>query len=174
MAGRDSDRGDSLDPAACWSALRSFLETHDSPARGHRLTEAAARCALAAAPALRLPQWLQARFTSGRGANGAAGMARRGANPAALLSAYLHHDRLEEAARLALAELGAATRAGGPAMPERAKHCAAWFPEPALHATRERLRGVEALAPLGDALEQALEEYRRRADADGDALAASA
>ena len=59
-------------------------------------------------------------------------------------------------------------------MPERAKHCAAWFPEPALHATRERLRGVEALAPLGDALEQALEEYRRRADADGDALAASA
>ena len=78
------------------------------------------------------------------------------------------------AARLALAELGAATRAGGPAMPERAKHCAAWFPEPALHATRERLRGVEALAPLGDALEQALEEYRRRADADGDALAASA
>jgi len=174
VAGRGSDRGDSPDPSACWSALRSFLETHDSPARGHRLTEAAARCALAAAPALRLPQWLQARFTSGRGANGAAGMARRGANPAALLSAYLHHDRLEEAARLALAELGAATRAGGPAMPERAKHCAAWFPEPALHATRERLRGVEALAPLGDALEQALEEYRRRADADGDALAASA
>ena len=51
VAGRDSDRGDSPDPAACWSALRSFLETHDSPARGHRLTEAAGGARAAAAPA---------------------------------------------------------------------------------------------------------------------------
>ena len=128
VAGRDSDRGDSPDPAACWSALRSFLETHDSPARGHRLTEAAARCALAAAPAPAAAVAPGAVHV-GPGRERRGGMARRGANPRRFCRRVPAPRSAGGGGAAALAELGR-RRARGPAMPERAKHCAAWFPEP--------------------------------------------
>jgi nuclear pore complex protein Nup160 len=98
-------------------------------------------------------------------------MAARDANPAALLRVYLAHNRLEEAARLAIAEVAASRLA--PAT-ERARSCASWFPEPLLRHTRERVREVGALESLGEELERLLEQRNRTAEADSAKLAAMA
>jgi nuclear pore complex protein Nup160 len=130
---------------------------------------------LATGTQIRLPQWLAARFVRGRnpafGSGAAKGMAARDANPAALLRVYLAHNRLEEAARLAVAEVAAARRA--PAT-ERTRSCASWFPEPLLRHTRERVREVRALESLGEELERLLEQRSRTAEADSAKLAAAA
>ena len=167
-------------PAAAWAALRAFLETHCTVERNFAPTEAAARAALAADPSssLRLPQWLTRRFTRGRGggdggagggAAAAGGMARRGANPTALLAIYAQHGRLEEAARLAIAELRAHAR-GADAV-TRTRFAAAWFPTPLLMHVRDLVARVPALDGLRAELDHELDEHRRRAEADSAKLA---
>jgi nuclear pore complex protein Nup160 len=172
-------REEEADAAQAWTALRVFLERHDVAARNFRPAEAAARAVLATGTQIRLPQWLAARFVRGRNAPSsfsgerwsAKGMAARDANPAALLRVYLAHNRLEEAARLAIAEVAASRLA--PAT-ERARSCASWFPEPLLRHTRERVREVGALESLGEELERLLEQRNRTAEADSAKLAAMA
>jgi nuclear pore complex protein Nup160 len=168
-------REEEADAAQAWAATRAFLERHDVARRNFRPAEAAARAVLATGTQIRLPQWLAARFVRGRnpafGSGAAKGMAARDANPAALLRVYLAHNRLEEAARLAVAEVAAARRA--PAT-ERTRSCASWFPEPLLRHTRERVREVRALESLGEELERLLEQRSRTAEADSAKLAAAA
>ena len=168
-------REEEADAAQAWWSLRAFLERHDVAARGFRPAEAAARAVLATGTQIRLPQWLAARFVRGRnpafGSGLARGMAARDANPAALLRVYLAHNRLEEAARLAIAEVASARRA--PAT-ERTRSCASWFPEPLLRHTRERVREVGALESLGEELERLMEQRTRTAEADSAKLAAAA
>ena len=167
--GADPTRLDAdVDPATAWAELRAFLDAHDAAARNFAPSEAAARAVLATGASIRLPQWLSARFVARRG--GVGGMARRGANPTALLSAYLQYGRLEEAGRLALAELRAYRRVDAVA---RTKSAAAWFPEPMLAHTRDRMMEVAALEKLRMALDDALEEHRRRAEEDSAKLAAA-
>ena len=169
LLGADPTRLDAdVDPATAWAELRAFLDAHDVAARNFAPSEAAARAVLATGASIRLPQWLSARFVARRG--GVGGMARRGANPTALLSAYLQYGRLEEAGRLALAELRAYRRVDAVA---RTKSAAAWFPEPMLAHTRDRMMEVAALENLRMALDDALEEHRRRAEEDSAKLAAA-
>ena len=164
-------REEEADAAQAWAATRAFLERHDVARRNFRPAEAAARAVLATGTQIRLPQWLVARFVRGRNEGETKGMAARDANPAALLRVYLAHNRLEEAARLAVAEVAAARRA--PAT-ERTRSCASWFPEPLLRHTRERVREVHALESLGEELERLLEQRSRTAEADSAKLAAAA
>ena len=170
-------REEEADAAQAWTALRVFLERHDVAARNFRPAEAAARAVLATGTQIRLPQWLAARFVRGRkgdlsgDSRKGKGMAARDANPAALLRVYLAHNRVEEAARLAVAEVAAWRLA--PAT-ERARSCASWFPEPLLRHTRERVREVSALESLGEELERLLEQRNRTAEADSAKLAAMA
>lgn len=164
-------------PAAAWAALRAFLETHCTAERNFAPTEAAARAALSAGSStLRLPQWLTRRFMRGRGSGdaagvggGAGGMARRGANPAALLAIYANHGRLEEAARLAIAELRAHAR-GADAV-TRTRHASAWFPTPLLMHVCDLVSRAPALDGLRAELESAMDEHRRRSEADSAKLA---
>ena len=165
-------------PAAAWAALRAFLEAHCTAERNFAPTEAAARAALSAGAAtLRLPQWLTRRFTRGRGGGdtdvtavtAAGGMARRGANPTALLAIYAQHGRLEEAARLAIAELKA--HAQGADAVTRTRFASAWFPTPLLMHVCDLVTEVPALDGLRAELESALDEHRRRTEADSAKLA---
>jgi nuclear pore complex protein Nup160 len=96
-------------------------------------------------------------------------MARRGANPTALLTVYLQHGRLEEAARLALAELR--SYAASASAISRTRLSSSWFPEPLLRHACDRLLEVGALDGLRVELEGALDEHRRRAEADSRKLA---
>ena len=168
LLGSDAAAAEASPPAA-WAALRAFLERHDTPERNFRPAEAAARAILATGAGLRLPQWLTAKFTSGRGTPGSSGMARRGANPTALLTVYLQHGRLEEAARLALAELR--SYAASASAISRTRLSSSWFPEPLLRHACDRLLEVGALDGLRVELEGALDEHRRRAEADSRKLA---
>lgn len=95
-------------------------------------------------------------------------MARRGANPVALLTVFLQHGRLEEAARLALAELR--SYAASASAISRTRLSSAWFPEPLLRHACERLLEVGALEDLRGELECALDEHRRRGEADSKKL----
>ena len=164
-------------PAAAWAALRAFLETHCTAERNFAPTEAAARAALSAGSStLRLPQWLTRRFTRGRGSGdaaggggGAGGMARRGANPTALLAVYAEHGRLEEAARLAIAELRA--HAQGADAVTRTRFASAWFPMPLLMHVCDLVSQAPALDGLRAELESAIDEHRRRSEADSAKLA---
>ena len=161
-----------VSPAAAWSALRAFLDKHCTPERNFAPSEAAARAALAAGAnaSLRLPQWLVRRFTRGRGAEGTSGgMARRGANPTALLVAYVQNGRLEEAARLALAELRA--HAAGTDAVTRTKFTAAWFPTPLLMHVCDLTAQDTKLDGLRLELEAELDKHRRRSEADTAKLA---
>lgn len=81
---------------------------------------------------------------------------------------YLQHGRLEEAARLALAELR--SYAASASAISRTRMSSAWFPEPLLRHACERLREIGALDDLRVELEGALEEHRRRAVADSKKL----
>jgi nuclear pore complex protein Nup160 len=160
-----------VSPAAAWSALRAFLDKHCTPERNFAPSEAAARAALAAGAnaSLRLPQWLVRRFTRGRAEGTSGGMARRGSNPTALLVAYVQNGRLEEAARLALAELRA--HAAGTDAVTRTKFTAAWFPTPLLMHVCDLTAQDTALDGLRLELEAELDKHRRRSEADTAKLA---
>ena len=160
-----------VSPAAAWSALRAFLDKHCTPERNFAPSEAAARAALAAGAnaSLRLPQWLVRRFTRGRAEGTSGGMARRGANPTALLVAYVQNGRLEEAARLALAELRA--HAAGTDAVTRTKFTAAWFPTPLLMHVCDLTAQDSKLDGLRLELEAELDKHRRRSEADTAKLA---
>jgi nuclear pore complex protein Nup160 len=151
--------------------LRAFLDKHCTPERNFAPSEAAARAALAAGAnaSLRLPQWLVRRFTRGRAEGTSGGMARRGANPTALLVAYVQNGRLEEAARLALAELRA--HAAGTDAVTRTKFTAAWFPTPLLMHVCDLTAQDTALDGLRLELEAELDKHRRRSEADTAKLA---
>ena len=136
------------DAAQAWAAARVFLERHDVARRNFRPAEAAARAVLATGTQIRLPQWLVARFVRGRNEGETKGMAARDANPAALLRVYLAHNRLEEAARLAVAEVAAARRASHGAHAEL--RVVVPGAAAAAHA-RARARGARAGEPWGGA-----------------------
>ena len=173
VGGDAAAAADDVDPAAAWAALRSFLETHDTAARNFALAEAAARATLATSASIRLPQWLAARFTAGRDAPSASsGMARRGANPTALISAYVAHGRAEEAARVAIAELRRHEIAADATT--RTKFLSSWFPEPLLRHVADATRDAPALAGLRAELDGLLDSRRKRAEADSKRLASFA
>ena len=126
-------------------------------ARNFAPSEAAARAVLATGASIRLPQWLSARFVARRGGGGA-GAPRR--EPLGRCSpAYLQYGRLEEAGGPRSPSCARARRVDAVA---RTKSAAAWFPEPMLAHTRDRMMEVAALEKLRMALDDALEEHRRR------------
>lgn len=96
-------------------------------------------------------------------------MARRGANPTALLAVYAEHGRLEEAARLAIAELRAHAQSADAVT--RTRFASAWFPMPLLMHVCDLVSQAPALDGLRAELESAIDEHRRRSEADSAKLA---
>ena len=151
-----------------WDELRAFVERFDTQDRNFALSEACARAILSVDAELALPHWLVERFTNTeRGLTGA-GMARRGANPAALLRAYLAFDRAEDAARLALKELTLWSRRSAI---DRTAHAACWFPMHMILEARDKCATDASLRHLGEALRAAIDAHGACVEKDSAMLA---
>lgn len=151
-----------------WDELRAFVERFDTQDRNFALSEACARAILSVDAELALPHWLVERFTNTeRGLTGA-GMARRGANPAALLRVYLAFERAEEAARLALKELTLWSRRSAI---DRTAHAACWFPMNTILEARDRCANDASLRHLGEALSAAIDAHGACVEKDSAMLA---
>ena len=148
--------------------MRAFVERFDTQDRNFALSEACARAILSVDAELALPHWLVERFTNTeRGLTGA-GMARRGANPAALLRVYLAFERAEEAARLALKELTLWSRRSAI---DRTAHAACWFPMNTILEARDRCANDASLRHLGEALSAAIDAHGACIEKDSAMLA---
>ena len=151
-----------------WDELRAFVERFDTQDRNFALSEACARAILSVDAELALPHWLVERFSNTeRGLTGA-GMARRGANPAALLRVYLAFERAEEAARLALKELTLWSRRSAI---DRTAHAACWFPMNTILEARDRCANDASLRHLGEALSAAIDAHGACVEKDSAMLA---
>jgi len=151
-----------------WDELRAFVERFDTQDCNFALSEACARAILSVDAELALPHWLVERFTNTeRGLTGA-GMARRGANPAALLRAYLAFDRAEDAARLALKELTLWSRRSAI---DRTAHAACWFPMHMILEARDKCATDASLRHLGEALRAAIDAHGACVEKDSAMLA---
>ena len=151
-----------------WTALRVFVERFDTPERNFALSEAAARSIFSIDPRLALPSWLVKRFTNPSTLFAGSGMARRGADPAALLRVYLEFNRVEEAAQLALKELSMWAKRSAI---DRTAHGACWFPMHLILEARDRCAHSASLAHLRTALSDAIAGHEKRLQADSAMLA---
>mmetsp|Transcript_533 Transcript_533/g.1646 ORF Transcript_533/g.1646 Transcript_533/m.1646 type:complete len:1529 (+) Transcript_533:2322-6908(+) len=150
-----------------WSELRSFIERFDTPERNFALAEAAARAILSVDARVALPSWLTHRFINPASRTSGAGMARRAANPAALLRTYLAFNLVEDAAQLSLKELNAWSKRSAV---DRTAHAACWFPMHLILEARDRCAKDNTLKSLHTTLTAAIDAYEARAKSDSDML----
>ena len=154
-----------------WNELRAFIERFDTPERNFALAEAAARSILTVDARIALPAWLTHRFINPSSRMTGSGMARRAANPAALLRVYLAFNLVEDAARLSLQELNAWSKRSAI---DRTAHAACWFPMHLILEARDRCGKDDTLRNLQTALSAAVDAYEARAKADSDMLVRAA
>ncbi|CEG01694.1 Nucleoporin Nup120/160 [Ostreococcus tauri] len=162
-----------VDPVATsidsyWSELRRFVERFDTSDRNFALSEAVARSILSIDPRIALPHWLVKRFINPESIFTSRGMARRGANPAALLRVYLEFNRVEEAAQLSLKELTSWSKRSAI---DRTAHGACWFPMNLILEARDRCTQNGPLQQLREALAKAIKSHETRTKADSAMLA---
>ena len=150
-----------------WSELRSFIERFDTPERNFALAEAAARAILSVDARVALPAWLTHRFINPSSRTSGGGMARRAANPAALLRTYLAFNLVEDAAQLSLKELNAWSKRSAV---DRTAHAACWFPMHLILEARDRCAKDNTLKSLHTTLTAAIDAYEARAKSDSDML----
>jgi nuclear pore complex protein Nup160 len=154
-----------------WNELRAFVERFDAPERNFALSEATARSILAVNAKLALPSWLIKRFVNPTALFSGGGMARRGADPAALLRIYLAFNRAEDAAQLALKELSFWAKRSAI---DRTAHAACWFPMDLIFDARDRCANDDSLQQLCDALSAAISSHEARLKTDTQMLAQAA
>jgi nuclear pore complex protein Nup160 len=94
-------------------------------------------------------------------------MARRAANPAALLRTYLAFNLVEDAAQLSLKELNAWSKRSAV---DRTAHAACWFPMHLILEARDRCAKDNTLKSLHTTLTAAIDAYEARAKSDSDML----
>jgi len=146
-----------------WKELRAFVERFDTLERNFALADASARAILSVDARIALPMWLKQRFINPASLTTGSGMARRSANPTALLRIYLAFDLNEDAAQLALKELIAWSKRSAV---DRTAHLACWFPMDLIVESRYRCAKDHALSELGAALQAAIDAHDARVKSD--------
>ncbi|KAK9814266.1 hypothetical protein WJX72_003104 [[Myrmecia] bisecta] len=159
----EGDAQSTVSAAALWSQLRRCLWQYDNARHAFRLRLAVLDAVLANERRLKLPAWLLALFEVREDAAKAAGMSGNGADPAALLRAYLKYGRLEDAASLALRHL----QAWDDEVMDiyRQRSCISWFPYGLLETLIARLAAAqsEPLRALQRQLSDAVERHKQAA-----------
>ncbi|KAL0039516.1 hypothetical protein WJX77_000424 [Trebouxia sp. C0004] len=146
-----------LSAAAAWHVVMDSLQQHETPRHKHCLHLTAVRAALGKERRLKLPAALLAPFQAPAPVGDLTGMAGRGPDPAALLSAYLQYDRLTDAADLVLGHLAAYQKADPDS---RQGHCKVWFPFRIMKNLMTRLGKNVSLQEKYSLLQAALQQHQ--------------